>query len=88
MRLDRSAFIATISLFFTSFGFVQIFALMGSHLLSANDVLCSFLALIPIWAGMPIGARLARHTPAEVFDRFILALLAALSLKLALDVFL
>ena len=85
MRLDRSAFIATISLFFTTFGFVQMFALMGSHLLSVNDMVYSVLALIPIWAAMPLGARLARYTPPQVFDRFILVLLIAFSLKLALD---
>lgn len=66
MRLDRSAFIATISLFFTTFGFVQMFALMGSHLLSVNDMVYSVLALIPIWAAMPLGARLARYTPPQV----------------------
>ena len=56
MRLDRSTFVATISLFFTTFGFAQIVALLSSHLLSASDIAYSFLALIPIWAAMPLGA--------------------------------
>jgi uncharacterized protein len=88
MRLERSTFVATISLFFTTFGFAQLIALLSSHLLSAGDIAYSFLALIPIWAAMPLGARLARHVSPQVFDRFILALLSAFSLKLALDVFL
>jgi hypothetical protein len=88
MRLERSTFVATISLFFTTFGFAQLIALLSSHLLSASDIAYSFLALIPIWAAMPLGARLARHVSPLVFDRFILALLSVFSLKLALDVFL
>lgn len=88
MRLERSTFVATISLFFTTFGFAQLIALLSSHLLSASDIAYSFLALIPIWAAMPLGARLARHISPQVFDRFILTLLSAFSLKLALDVFL
>jgi uncharacterized membrane protein YfcA len=88
MRLDRSTFIAIISLFFTTFGFAQMLALMGSHLLSASDMALSVLALIPIWAGMPLGSRLARHISPQVFDRFILALLITFSLKLTLDVLL
>jgi uncharacterized protein len=86
MRLERSAFVATISLFFTTFGFAQILVLLGSHLLSMSDIAYSFLALIPIWAAMPLGARLARHVSPQLFDRFILALLSAIALKLALDV--
>jgi hypothetical protein len=85
MQLERTTFIATVSLFFTSFGFVQIFALLGSHLLSLTDIGLSFLALIPIWAAMPLGARLARHASPQVFDRFILVMLAGFALKLTLD---
>src|SRR5262249_25641505 len=85
MRLERSTFIATISLFFTTFGFVQMLALLGSHLLSAHELLLSCLALIPIWAAMPLGAKLARYMPPQIFDRFVLALLIGFAVKLGLD---
>ncbi len=84
MRLDRSAFIATISLFFTTFGAVQVIALTASHLFSGTDFLYSMLAMLPIWAAMPLGANLARRMPPVIFDRFILVLLIALALKLML----
>lgn len=82
MRLDRSTFIATISLFFTTFGAVQIVALVASHLLSGTEFVYSLLALLPLWGAMPLGAFLAKRMSPAVFDRFILALLGALALKL------
>jgi uncharacterized protein len=84
MRLDRPAFIAIISLFFSSFGAVQIIAMVANHLLSRMDMLYSILALIPIWAAMPLGAFLAKRMSPAVFDRFILSLLSVLALKLVL----
>jgi uncharacterized membrane protein YfcA len=85
MRLERSAFIAIISLFFTSFGLVQLLALSATHLFSRTDLLYSLLALIPICAAMPLGASLARRLPPAVFDRLILVLLTLLVLKLVVD---
>lgn len=82
MRLERSTFIAVISLFFSTFGMVQIVALFASHLLSRTDLAYSMLALIPLWAAMPLGAGLARRMPPAVFDRLILTLLTLLAAKL------
>jgi uncharacterized membrane protein YfcA len=82
MRLERPAFIATVSLFFTMFGLVQTVALSSARLLSATELLFSFLALAPIWAAMPLGAWLARRMPPEAFDRIILVLLSGIALKL------
>jgi uncharacterized protein len=85
MRLERPVFIAIISLFFTTFGAVQIVAMLASQLLSRTDLAYSVLALIPIWAAMPLGAALARRMAPAVFDRFILALLTLLAAKLLVD---
>jgi uncharacterized protein len=82
MRLERATFIAIISLFFTTFGMVQIVALLASDLLSRTDLAYSMLALLPLWAAMPLGASLARRMPPVVFDRLILTLLTLLAAKL------
>jgi uncharacterized protein len=85
MRLERPVFIATISLFFAAMGSVQIPALALFGVLTRERLLVSALALAPLLAGMPLGARLARQVSPRVFDRFILVLLGALALKLAAD---
>jgi uncharacterized membrane protein YfcA len=85
MRMDRPTFIATISLFFAMFGAVQTIALTASSLFSSTEFLYSVLALIPIWAAMPLGTFLARRMSPAVFDRVILTLLSALALKLVVS---
>lgn len=85
IRLERLAFIATISLYFSVFCFVQFIALFLNQLLSGIELLYSLFALIPLWSAMPVGAYLARHMAPEIFDRVILVLLVILSLKLAFD---
>ncbi len=82
MRMDRPTFIATISLFFSTFGAVQIVALTASHLLSGTELLYSIMALVPIWGAMPLGAFLAKRMSPAIFDQVILTLLSALALKL------
>jgi uncharacterized protein len=85
MRLERRAFIATISLFFTTFGAVQLVALSAGNMMSWTELLYSFLALFPIWAAMPLGVFLARRMSAAVFDRAILGILSVIALKLLID---
>jgi uncharacterized membrane protein YfcA len=85
MRMERPVFIATISLFFTTFGAVQLIALSAGHMLSWVELLYSFLALIPIWAAMPLGVFLARRMSAAAFDRVILGILSVIALKLVID---
>jgi len=82
MRLERPVFIATISMFFAAMSLVQIPALAWFGLLTPQIVLLAALAMIPIFAAMPVGAWLARHLSAAQFDRAILVLLAALALRL------
>ncbi|WP_127103825.1 sulfite exporter TauE/SafE family protein [Pararhodobacter zhoushanensis] len=87
MKLDRAAFIPTVSAFFIGLGVVQIPMLIGYGFLTPERALLSAAALIPLTAAMPLGARLVRHLPKEVFDRVILGLLAILAIKLLVTAF-
>lgn len=85
VRLERLAFIATISVFFTLITVPQIAALGYLGFLSAHSLLISLGAMVPILAFMPVGTALARRLSKESFDRAILALLAVLAAKLVWD---
>jgi uncharacterized protein len=85
LKLGRSSFIATISLLFLAFVLVQIPMLAMSGLLSVKLGLMSLLAVVPIFAAMPLGAMLARRLSPEVFDRVILVFLGVLAAKLLFD---
>ena len=82
MRLERPAFIATISLFFAAMSVVQIPTLLWFNLLTPATLLLAAAALIPIFAAMPLGSWLARHWSARRFDITILILLALLAIRL------
>lgn len=82
MRLERPAFIATISMFFAAMSVAQIPTLVWFGLLTAETSLLGALALVPIFAAMPVGAWLARRMSTRQFDRVTLALLALLALRL------
>jgi uncharacterized membrane protein YfcA len=85
MKLDRATFIPTISMFFLGLGLVQIPMLIGYGFLTWERALLSTVALIPLTAAMPLGARLVRHVSKEVFDRVILTILAVLAAKLVFE---
>lgn len=85
MRLERVAFIPTISLLFLVFVMIQIPALGFGGLLTPELMLISALAAVPVWLAMPLGSRLARTISPQIFDRITLVLLAILSLKLVVD---
>lgn len=82
MRLERTTFMPTISCFFAGLGVVQIPMLVGMGFLDGPKALLSAGALLPLIAGMPIGAWLGRRFSAKVFDRVILSVLALLALRL------
>lgn len=87
MRLPRPVFIVTISSLFVTFTTVQILAQWQVGLLTGQGMIFSAFALLPIFAAMPLGARLARSVKPETFDRVILWLLGAIALRLLVDVF-
>ena len=82
MKLDRPAFIATISVFFTAMALVQVPALAGLGILTPERALLSLAAMVPLIGAMPLGSWLARHVSRESFDRIILVLLAAIAARL------
>lgn len=85
MRLERPAFIATVSVFFLMMTVTQIPALMALGIMTPILLGVSALALIPILAMMPVGARLAERFSRDVFDRVMLVMLFLLAVKLAFD---
>lgn len=82
IRLERSEFIATITVFFTAMSIVQIPTLYGLGLLTGRTLIVSVLSIIPLFGFMPVGDWLARHVSKEVFDRLILVLLTVIAIRL------
>ena len=82
LKMERAAFIATISIFFVAMSAVQIPTLISLGILTQDRLLFSVFALIPLLGGMPIGAWIARHVDAAIFDKVVLALLFVVALKL------
>jgi len=82
MKLDRQQFIATVTVFFTMTGVVQIPLLFWYGIMDWQRFAISAGALIPIFAFMPLGNWLARHLSRELFDRIILAVLTVIALRL------
>ncbi|MEM9247996.1 MAG: sulfite exporter TauE/SafE family protein [Pseudomonadota bacterium] len=82
MRLDRSEFIATISIFFFMMSVLQIPALVALGVLTWDRTGLALLAALPLFAAMPLGARAARSISKETFDKLILMLLAVVALRL------
>lgn len=87
MHLERGQFISTISVFFVSLGLVQIPMLMRYGYLDQTNILLSSAALLPLVAGMPLGALLSRHISRERFNGILLVILTVLSMKLLLESF-
>src|SRR3546814_8161282 len=84
-RIDRSAFIATISVFFVAMSATQVPLLVGWGVLTPLRLLLSVAAILPLVAGMPLGALLAKRFSKEFFDRLILVLLALVAARLVLN---
>ena len=82
MRMDRSEFIATISIFFFMMSMLQIPSLVALGVLTWDRAGLAVLATIPLFAAMPLGERAARHISKETFDKMILVLLAVVALRL------
>ncbi len=83
LKLERGAFIATISFFFLSMGLVQLPALIQLRVITQELFYFSCFAILPLLCGMPAGAFLARFASAEQFNRMLLVILTALAIRLA-----
>ena len=85
LNLPRKEFIATIAIFFLAMSLTQVPALWTLGILTLDRLLLAFLALIPMFLGIPIGAWAARFLSKQAFDRLILSLLAVIAVKLIWD---
>ncbi len=83
MRLGRAAHVFAVSATFLLYTCVQFPALMVAGVMTWQIALESLVAIIPAFVTMPIGNWLAGRASQATFDRFVLALLAALALELA-----
>ena len=82
MRLQRPAFISTISAFFGFMTIAQFPAQFATGLMTIPLMLASAFALIPLFIFMPVGAWAAKRMSAKRFDQLVLALLTALAIRL------
>lgn len=82
LGLKRETFISTISAFFATFTVIQFIAVVAGGLMRPAELLYSALALAPVSLAMPLGAAVGRRVSRETLDRVILAILAALAVKL------
>jgi uncharacterized protein len=85
VRLDRLAFIATVSVFFSMMTAPQVVMLGYLGFLTWQNLALSLAAMLPILAFMPVGQALAARLSKDAFDKIMLGFLAALSIKLVWD---
>ena len=81
MRLERGAYIFTISVVYFSYAALQFAALAVAGLVTGPILLEGLFALVPIAVFMPLGALLGRHLRPELFDRVVQGLLALIALR-------
>lgn len=83
MRLERSEFIATISIYFAMMSVLQIPTLILVGLLDLEKAGLALLATLPLFAAIPLGEFAARSVSKHAFDRVILGVLALVAARLA-----
>jgi uncharacterized membrane protein YfcA len=81
IKLPRPTFIHTVSIFFATMCLVQFPIQFHYGLVTWNSAALSVLALIPLFAGLPIGEWIGKRMSPVVFDRVILTMLAILAIK-------
>lgn len=82
MRMERRAFIGTVSVYFIAMAATQLPALFATRLMTPGLLAVSGLALIPLVLFMPVGAWAAQWLTPKGFDRLTLVLLSLLALRL------
>lgn len=82
MRLERTAFIGTVSVYFIAMAATQLPALFATGLMTPGLLALSALALIPLSLFIPVGAWAARWLSPKGFDRLTLILLSLLAVRL------
>ena len=84
-RLPKEAYVLSITTVFQVYAVVQAVTLGAVGLYSRTLLVLSLLALVPIMALLPLGARLTDRLSRRTFDLVVLALLLASAVKLAFD---
>ena len=82
MRLERSEFVATISVFFFTMSTLQIPSLVALGVLTWERAGLALLAAIPLFGAMPLGEAAAKRVSKATFDKMILLLLVVVALRL------
>ncbi|MDU8944664.1 sulfite exporter TauE/SafE family protein [Ovoidimarina sediminis] len=82
MRLERSEFVATISVFFFMMSALQIPSLAALGVLTWDRAGLALVAAIPLFGAMPLGEMAARRVSKATFDKMILLLLVVVALRL------
>lgn len=83
-RLSRSGFILGMSVLLGIYALFQSVTLVATGLAGRAALLHGCLALVPMAAMMPVGARMGRRFGAALFDRIITGLVLVLGLHLLL----
>jgi uncharacterized protein len=87
LKLPRSCFIGTVSLFFAVISSTQIERMAAVGLLTVDRFLLGLGATAVTLAAMPVGSWLATKVSRGTFDRIILGLLVVIALKILAEVF-
>jgi uncharacterized membrane protein YfcA len=74
--LPPRAYVLSLSTLFLVFSTVQVVTMLGLGLYTGDRVRDSLLALVPIAVMLPLGTRVSRRLPAELFRTVVLAGLA------------
>ena len=82
LRMERKAFIGTISIYFIAMAATQLPALFATGLMTPTLLALSTLCLVPLFLFIPVGAWAASRLSPEGFDRLTLALLSLLAVRL------
>jgi uncharacterized membrane protein YfcA len=86
-RLPPGAYVFTLATQFQLFALVSVVSYQRFGLYTTERMWGSLLVLIPMLVAMPIGVRLGRRLERRVFDRFVLAVLAVMGVRLVVDAF-
>jgi uncharacterized membrane protein YfcA len=81
-RMDRSTYLFALTVLLQVFGLAQIIGVAVTGLYSADRLLISTLAVIPVAIVMPLGIALSRRLSTAGFDRLVLIVLVASAMKL------
>lgn len=87
IRLERPAFVFTVSAFFAAMCVVQLPVQISYRIMTLNTALLGLFALVPLTFALPIGEWIGNKFSSRSFDRAILLFLGGLAVKLLFDIF-